>query len=226
MSSPADRFRQRAAARQIRVPTGGAAPFASFLERHEERQRKSRNKRRMLIVSVAVHVVVFGLLLLLSAWKVEELFLGTTVEVKMLEASGEDADAEGKPKRLARTNLGRAVGLRFVVTPAGAHTLPRTDLETVSPNLRDQWQATLSQDLLPALQYPADAKPLRLRGSVTVLFEIDDQGKAQAINTKAPCQHPLLCAASQAAVAAVAKWPVPSAAGPHAYALSVDFRFN
>ncbi len=225
MSSPADRFRQRAAARQVHVPTGGAAPFASFLERHEERQRKSRNKRRMLIVSVAVHVVVFGLLLLLSAWKVEELFFGTTVEVK-LEVPNEEVDAEGKPKRLPRTNLGRAVGLRFVVTPAGAHTLPRTDLEPVALDLRDRWQATLSQKLLPALQYPVDAKPLRLRGSVTVLFDINEQGQAQAISVKAPCQHPFLCAASQAAVAAVPKWPVPSASGPHAYALSVDFRFN
>ncbi|MDX2021888.1 MAG: energy transducer TonB [Deltaproteobacteria bacterium] len=224
MPSPAERFRMRAKARKSSLP-GSDGPFASFLERHKEREQRERRKRRIFLASLAVHVVVFSVVFLLSAWKVDELF-GRRVEVSVVPASqGEGQGADGKPKHTNPTNISRALGLRLVVTPGGSRTEPRGDTSPVSPEVLQQLQPLVLNKLLPALTYPALAKDQQLRGAVTVLVDVDDAGKATALDVKLPCSNTLLCQATKDAVAQLKGWPSASL-GVRSFAVPVDYRFE
>ena len=64
----------------------GEAPFRSFLDRDSLRQARQRGRKRTLIISAAIHVVVFASLLVYSLFDVEEL-MSPTVEVKVFAPS-------------------------------------------------------------------------------------------------------------------------------------------
>jgi hypothetical protein len=58
------------------------APFSDFLERDALRESRERGRRRTLMISLAVHVLVFASLLIYSVLQVDEL-TGPSVEVKL-----------------------------------------------------------------------------------------------------------------------------------------------
>lgn len=224
MAGAAERFRMRAKAR-AGASAGGDAPFASFLERHKEREQRDRRKRRIFLASLAVHVVVFSIVFLLSAWKVDELF-GRRVEVSVVPASQDDGPGvDGKPKHANPTNVSRALGVRLVVTPTGARTEPRGDTSPVSPEVLQKLQPLVLIKLLPSLKYPEQARSQQLRGAVTVLVDVDDDGKATALDVKLPCSNALLCEATKAAVAQLSGWPRASL-GVRSFSIPVDYRFE
>ncbi|MCG5051887.1 MAG: energy transducer TonB [Myxococcales bacterium] len=220
MSTPAERYRQRAAAARGLARAPGEAPFASFFERQEDRTRRARTKRRVLVISVAAHVLLLGGLALSSAWNVDELF-GRRVAVSVVPAEAAHPPA-GQVKAPARLNLARALGARVVVTPQGAHREARPGVEPLDPDTRARLDALVQSSLLPALTYPELARPLRLQGAVTVLVDVDAQGTVTGLGVKEPCIHPLLCDAAKAQVAAVTDWP--PGAGPRSFAIPLEFK--
>lgn len=56
--------------------------FENFFERDASRARRRRGRNRIIVASVAIHVIAFTLLLVLSFWEVDEL-PGPSVDVKM-----------------------------------------------------------------------------------------------------------------------------------------------
>jgi hypothetical protein len=224
MASPGERFRLRARSRSVQPQgaIGGEAPFTSFMVRHEERERRARGKRRMFAVSVAVHVAVFAVVWLFSAWKVDELF-GRRVEVNVSSPQPE-LGPDGKPKHLFPTNIGRALGVHVVVTPSGTTTEARVDPLVVSADLAKQLQQLILKPLLSSLAYPIDAKALRLRGAVSVLVDVDEKGKATQLDVKIPCSNLLLCVVAKSAVAQIDQWPVSSKAAERSFLVPIEFR--
>jgi hypothetical protein len=57
-------------------------PFTGYLERDALRKARDKGRRRTLVISVAVHVVVFAGLLVYSLFQVDELW-SPSVEVKV-----------------------------------------------------------------------------------------------------------------------------------------------
>jgi hypothetical protein len=57
-------------------------PFSDFLERDAVREGRERGRRRTLLISLGVHVLVFAGLLVYSLMQVDEL-TGPSVEVKL-----------------------------------------------------------------------------------------------------------------------------------------------
>jgi hypothetical protein len=224
MASPGERFRLRAASRSVQPqgPIGGEAPFTSFMVRHEERERRARGKRRMFAVSVAVHVAVFGVVWLFSAWKVDELF-GHRVEVNVGQPDSE-LGPDGKPKHQFPTNVGRALGVHVIVTPSGAKTEPRVDPIGVSADLAKQLQPLILKKLLPILVYPHEASVQKLRGAVSVLVDVDAEGKATQLDVKVPCLNQLLCTVAKAAVAQLERWPVSANPAERSFLIPIEFR--
>lgn len=224
MASPGERFRLRARSRAVQPQgaIGGEAPFTSFMVRHEERERRARGKRRMFAVSVAVHVAVFGVLWLLSAWKVDELF-GHSVEVNVGQPQSE-LGPDGKPKHQFPTNVGRALGVHLVVTPSGSKTEPRANPIGVSADLVKQLQPLILNKLLPALVYPNEANAQKLRGAVSVLVDVDVEGKVTHLDVKVPCLNQLLCTVAKAAVAQLASWPTSANPAERSFLVPIEFR--
>jgi hypothetical protein len=78
--------RGRTAGRQARAAPRKAdpnqAPFSGYLERDALRQSRGKGRRRTLVISIAIHVVVFGSLLVYSLFQVDELW-APSVEVKV-----------------------------------------------------------------------------------------------------------------------------------------------
>jgi hypothetical protein len=74
------------AERQPRAARGKAdpnhPPFTGYLERDALRLSREKGRRRTLVISVAIHVVVFGSLLVYSLFQVDELW-SPSVEVKV-----------------------------------------------------------------------------------------------------------------------------------------------
>jgi hypothetical protein len=72
--------------RQPRAPRGkpdpNQPPFSGYLERDALRQSRGKGRRRTLVISITIHVVVFGSLLLYSLFQVDELW-APSVEVKV-----------------------------------------------------------------------------------------------------------------------------------------------
>ncbi len=62
------------------------APFSSFLERDDYRQKRGTGRRRMFVISLGVHVVALAALLVYSVFDIEELFT-PSVGVKMIRTS-------------------------------------------------------------------------------------------------------------------------------------------
>jgi hypothetical protein len=58
------------------------APFTGYLERDALRQSREKGRRWTLVISIAVHVVVFASLLVYSLFQVDELW-SPSVEVKL-----------------------------------------------------------------------------------------------------------------------------------------------
>jgi hypothetical protein len=73
-------------ARQPRAARGkpdpSQPPFSGYLERDALRQSRGKGRRRTLVISIAVHVVVFASLLVHSLFQVDELW-APSVEVKV-----------------------------------------------------------------------------------------------------------------------------------------------
>lgn len=63
-----------------------AAPFSSFLERDQDRQKRQRSRQRTIVISVGLHVAVFAAVIGYSVFQVDELF-SPSVEVKVMRAS-------------------------------------------------------------------------------------------------------------------------------------------
>jgi hypothetical protein len=61
-------------------------PFSGFLERDAAREGRERGRRRTLLISLGVHVLVFAGLLVYSLMQVDEL-TGPSVEVKLFTPS-------------------------------------------------------------------------------------------------------------------------------------------
>jgi len=192
--------------------------------RHEERERRARGKRRMFAVSVAVHVAIFGVLWLLSAWKVDELF-GHSVEVNVGQPQSE-LGPDGKPKHQFPTNVGRALGVYLVVTPNGSKTEPRVNPIAVSADLAKQLQKLVLKKLLPALVYPDEANPQKLRGAVSILVDVDAEGKVTQLDVKVPCLNQLLCTVAKAAVAQLGNWPISANPAERSFLVPIEFRPN
>jgi hypothetical protein len=57
-------------------------PFSGYLERDALRKSRQLGRRRTLVISIAVHVLVFGGLLVYSLFQVDELW-APSVEVKV-----------------------------------------------------------------------------------------------------------------------------------------------
>lgn len=57
-------------------------PFTGYLERDALRKSREKGRRRTLVISIAIHVVVFAGLLVYSLFQVDELW-SPSVEVKM-----------------------------------------------------------------------------------------------------------------------------------------------
>ena len=207
------------------APARNDAPFAGFLERHKEREQRDRRKRRILLASLALHILVFGGLFLFSAWNVDELF-GRRVEVSVVPASQNDGPgADGKAKHSDPINVSRALGVRLVVTPAGTRAEARPDTSSVSPELLQRLQPLILNKLLPSLAYPALARDQRLRGAVTVLVDVDEEGNTTAVDVKLPCSNTLLCQVTKTAVGKLHGWPSASL-GVRSFAVPVDYRFE
>jgi hypothetical protein len=69
------------------VPARPTRPaFETFFERDALRQKRKAGRRRTLVLSVLVHVVALGSLVVYTVWHVDELF-GPSVEVKMFRPS-------------------------------------------------------------------------------------------------------------------------------------------
>jgi len=200
----------------------GGTPFASFIERHEDRERRARGKRRMLLISVGVHILVFGLVWLFSAWQVDELF-GRRVEVSLLQQPP-DPGPDGKPKHKDPMNIGRALGVHLIVTPAGAKTVPRTDGVPAPDKLGLELQRGVLPQLLSSLHYPSDGKPLKLRAGVSVLVEVDDDGRVTQLDIKKPCANELLCLATKTAVAQITRWPSAEGSPTRSFLVPVEYR--
>lgn len=62
-----------------------AEPFQGFFEREQLRRERGRYTRKILLASIAVHVVVFAALGAWALWRTDELF-GPSVEVKVFRA--------------------------------------------------------------------------------------------------------------------------------------------
>jgi hypothetical protein len=60
--------------------------FSSFLERDAQREKRSRSRRNTLVVSLLVHGLALGALLIYSLWDVDELW-GPQVKVKVYSRS-------------------------------------------------------------------------------------------------------------------------------------------
>ena len=73
-----------------------AVPFSDFIARDELRQARTRSRRRTIVISVVIHVVVFGGLLAYSIFDIDDLW-GTAVEVKVF--APEKAPSRVQPSR-------------------------------------------------------------------------------------------------------------------------------
>lgn len=176
----------------------------------------------MFAVSVAVHVVVFGVFWLLSAWKVDELF-GHRVEVNVAQPQAE-LGPDGKPKHQFPTNIGRALGIHLIVSPSGAKTEPRVDPIGVSADVAKQLQGLVLKKLLATLVYPNEAKAMQLRGAVSVLVDVDAEGKVTQMDVKVPCLNQLLCTVAKAAVTQLEKWPISANPAERSFLVPIEFR--
>ena len=63
-------------------PDPSQAPFSGYLERDALRQSREKGRRRTLVISIAIHVVVFASLLVYSLFQVDELW-APSVKVKV-----------------------------------------------------------------------------------------------------------------------------------------------
>lgn len=176
----------------------------------------------MFAASIAVHLAVFGVVWALSAWKVDELF-GRQVQVSV-QAPEPELGPDGKPKHRLPTNIGRALGFHFIVTPAGAKAEPRPDGVAASTELVDQLRPLVMSTLLPSLVYPNDAKSLRLRGAVSVLVDVDSQGAVTSLDVKLPCSNQLLCKVAKEAVAQIKVWPSSQTAAERSFLIPIEYR--
>jgi hypothetical protein len=67
-------------------PRAGHPAFSSFLDRDAFREKRRKSRRNTLIISLLVHGVALGALLVYSLWDVDELF-GPSVKVKVYSRS-------------------------------------------------------------------------------------------------------------------------------------------
>ena len=223
MASPGHRFRLRAKGRMGGGQGAmGGTPFASFMERHKDREHRARGKRRMLLISLGVHIAVFGMVWLFSAWQVDELF-GRRVEVRLSQQAPEPGP-DGKQKHKDPANIGRALGIHLVVTPTGAKTEPRTDGIPAIGGLSMALAPTVLPQLLASLRYPLQAQQLKLRASVSVLVDVDDEGKITQLDIKMPCANELLCVATKTAVAQITRWPTTAVTHERSFLVPVEYR--
>jgi hypothetical protein len=70
--------------------------FSGFLERDAFREKRRRSRRNTLIISLLVHGLAVGTLVLYSMWDVEQLW-GPSVKVKVYSRSAAPPAASAMP---------------------------------------------------------------------------------------------------------------------------------
>lgn len=78
------------------VRDAGGVPFASFFEREALRRERRKYHRRVIVVSLLLHVFVFGGIAIYSALHVDEL-RGPAVDVKVFEPAAAAAKGYRDP---------------------------------------------------------------------------------------------------------------------------------
>jgi hypothetical protein len=73
MPFPMGKGRSFASTRSVLRP-GSRVPFVGFLERDHLREKRRGSRRRLIILSAAIHGIAILALVLLSFWRVEELW--------------------------------------------------------------------------------------------------------------------------------------------------------
>jgi|GEM_PF-3097472 len=182
-------------------------PFSSFFERQKFRDERDRGRRRIIIASIVVHVLVFGTLAILSALNVDELFsTNVTVSVASM-VEGEDGvlvsgtAAKNKP-RVPRTNAESVTGLHLRVSRSAVTAVSVPVVTgTIDPAAARYLQALQVDVLTPVLRYPDALRSRAVLATLTLRLAIAPDGKVVESSIKPPCPHDRLCEAVLASVA-------------------------
>jgi hypothetical protein len=182
-------------------------PFTSFFERQKLREERDRGRRRIIIASIIVHVLVFGTLAILAALNVDELFsTNVTVSVASMVEDEEGALVSGaavknKP-RVPRTNAESVTGLHLRVSGSDviAVSVPVV-AGTMDPAVVRYLRVLQTEVLEPVLRYPVALRAVALRATLTLRLAIGRDGKVVEASIKPPCPHEGLCEAVLASVA-------------------------
>jgi TonB family protein len=205
------------------VSGAGRRPFEAFLERQDVRDKRARSRVRVLVISIAIHVVLIGAFALFSYIRVDELF-SRSVAVRVLPSGDEGRDTTArdprKPVLPARANAAAASGVTLTVSRSGVLQSPRAP----TPTAADQglYLQALVKKVTDNLAYPGDVADLR--ASVTVTLDLSRDGSLADAQVKFPCPHPKLCEAALAAVRRSAPFPAHPFAEPWRLSLPVAFK--
>lgn len=189
-------FRSQPSASQTNEP-----PFTSFFERQKFREERDRSRRRIIVASIVVHVLVFGTLAVMSAFNVDELY-STNVTVGVASTAEDETgiivsgDSKGRKPRIPRTNAEAVTGLHLRVTPAGVNAISVPVLpHSVGPAAARYLQSLQLNALSPVLRFPEKLGGNSLRATLTLRLAIGEDGKVVESTIKPPCPDDRLCEA-------------------------------
>ncbi len=56
------------------APAAGLMAFSAFMDRDDARRKRGRSRRTTVLVSILIHAVALAFIVVLSMWRVDELF--------------------------------------------------------------------------------------------------------------------------------------------------------